>query len=91
MRRGFLAFRDKCMMCHSINGEGGKKGVELNYPVNVTEYFDGRWLKQWIADPRSVRYSTTMPGLDVEGRDRMIDDIVRYLKTMARHKKAPHD
>lgn len=90
VRRGFLTFREKCLMCHSINGQGGTKGVELNYPVNVTEYFDARWLRQWIADPRSIRYSTTMPALDVpEGKERTIDDLVRYLRAMAKQKRAP--
>src|SRR5690606_35179343 len=38
-RQGFLHFRKYCMACHTINGQGGGKAPELNYPVSVTEYF----------------------------------------------------
>src|SRR5262249_20581424 len=36
-KRGFLAFRKHCITCHTINGQGGNKGPELNYPVSVVE------------------------------------------------------
>jgi len=36
-RRGVLAFRRYCMAWHSVNGEGGTVGPELNSPVSVAE------------------------------------------------------
>jgi hypothetical protein len=40
IQEGFVLFRQNCMTCHSINGEGGTLSFELNYPVSVTEYFN---------------------------------------------------
>ncbi len=43
-KKGFLAFHKYCLSCHTINGEGGEKSIELNYPVSVTEYIKASWL-----------------------------------------------
>ncbi|MDA2919505.1 cytochrome c [Desulfobacterota bacterium AH_259_B03_O07] len=88
---GFIAFRTYCMACHAINGEGGKKGIELNYPVNITEYFEGSWLKKWINNPRDISYNSTMPALDPNANDRDVtmDNIISYLRVMKDNKHQP--
>jgi len=75
---GFNAFRENCAKCHSVNGDGGLKGIELNYPVSVTEYFKREWLKQWILDPTKVRLKTSMPGLPHGWKNRLVlaEDII---------------
>jgi mono/diheme cytochrome c family protein len=87
-KRGFAVFQQRCLGCHSINGEGGIAAPELNYPVNITEYYDMTWLKKWILNPTSIRFRTGMPGLDpsVPLRDKVTDDILAYFKAMV-HKK----
>ncbi len=89
-QRGFTEFRRFCLMCHSINGEGGKE-AELNYPVNVTEYYDLVKLDQWIKDPQSIRHGAIMKGLyqDLPERDRVVQDIIAYLKAMKSKKIEP--
>lgn len=89
--RGFIAFRAHCMSCHTINGEGGAKAPELNYPVSVTEYITDEWLYRWISNPESIRFNTTMPALspDIPGRDGMIRDIISYLRLMRDNKRPP--
>ncbi len=91
VKNGFIAFRKYCMTCHSINGEGGTKSVELNYPVSVTEYMGEKWLNRWIDNPQSIRYNTTMPALNPELKDRetIIKDIIAYLKVMKSNKIKP--
>ena len=91
VKNGFIAFRKYCMTCHSINGEGGTKSVELNYPVSVTEYMEEKWLYRWVENPQSIRYNTTMPALNPEAkdRDRLIKDIIAYLKAMKNNKIRP--
>jgi mono/diheme cytochrome c family protein len=91
VQRGFLAFRAHCMSCHRINGEGGTKGVELNYPTSVTEYFQPDWLKRWVTDAPSMRFGTAMPSFkrNEPGWSETIDDILAYLKAMAGNKKKP--
>ncbi len=91
VKNGFLSFRAYCMSCHTINGEGGGKSVELNYPVNVTEYIQEPWLLKWIDNPASMRYNTTMPALNpnLKDREKIIKNIVAYLKTMKDNKGKP--
>ena len=91
--RGFLAFRKSCVGCHTLNGDGGKGGPELNYPVNVTEYYKLDWLKKWILAPQSIRYKTGMPGLEksVHHREDVVDDIISYFQAMSKNKIKPKD
>jgi mono/diheme cytochrome c family protein len=90
-KEGFVAFRSQCMNCHTINGEGGARGIELNYPMNITEYMKDSVLIQWMKDPKKVRYNATMPRVtpDYPNRDQMINNVVQYLKAMVKNKKAP--
>jgi cytochrome c2 len=91
VKSGFLAFRKHCMTCHTINGEGSGKSVELNYPVSVTEYFKEPWLARWIDKPASIRYNTTMPALNpyLKDRETTIKNIIVYLKVMKDNKRKP--
>ena len=89
-KKGFIAFRENCMACHTINGEGGNKAPELNYPMSVTEYLSDQWITQWVMDPRSVRYNSTMPGFaSHQDPKALVADVLAYLKTMAQHKLKP--
>lgn len=91
VKHGFLEFRKYCLNCHRINGEGAEKAVELNYPVNVTEYFRKEFLVRWIDNPASIRDGTLMPPLNPSMRDRSktIRAIVSYLEAMKAKKIAP--
>lgn len=90
-RRGFVHFRKYCSACHAINGEGGAKGPELNYPVSVTEYLQPGYLKRWIENPQSIRYNTTMPGLgkEIPRREQVIEELIAYLEAMSIAKRDP--
>lgn len=79
------------MSCHTINGEGRKKAQEFNYPVSVTEYFKEPWVKKWINNPRDISHSSTMPPLDPNAKDKekIIDNIISYLKVMKHNKHTP--
>ena len=91
-KRGFLTYRKNCLTCHTINGEGGNKAPELNYPINILEYYSEKWLKKWISDPTSIRYRTGMPAFNPEAQNRAqkIEDLVAYLRAMGKNKKKPH-
>jgi len=88
VKNGFLLFREKCMSCHQINGEGGDMGPELNSPVSVVEYFKPKWLRQWILDPTSVRSKAKMPKLfSKHSKDQSkVRDIISYLQAMSAKK-----
>ena len=81
---GFLAFRQHCIKCHSINGDGGNVGPELNYPVSVTEYWKEEWLARFITDPQSIRANSKMIPFyrDIKNRQEVISAIIAYLKVM---------
>lgn len=91
VKKGFLGFRQYCLACHTINGEGGGKSVELNYPVSVTEYIKESWLIRWIDSPTSIRFNTTMPRLNpkANNRETIIKDIIAYLNEMKNNKRKP--
>ncbi|MCC7442326.1 MAG: c-type cytochrome [Bdellovibrionales bacterium] len=93
VRDGFVAFRKHCMSCHRVNGEGGEDGVELNYPMSVTEYLKEDYLSKWILAPQDLRLETKMAGIskDLRDRDLVADDIIAYLKAMASEKRDPKD
>lgn len=90
-QRGFLYFRKHCLACHTINGEGGGKAPELNYPASVVEYLKPEYLTRWIENPASIRYNTVMPPLATEIPNRAIvtQEIIAYLKAMSAAKRKP--
>jgi cytochrome c1 len=49
------------------------------------------WLRKWIDDPTSIRFAPRMPPLNPQlpDRERIIDEIVMYLRAMAPHKIEP--
>jgi cytochrome c2 len=89
VQRGFNAFIEHCAQCHQINGEGGIIGPELNYPVNVTEYWQAEWLPRFIANPQAIRHNSHMTGLGAD-QSAVIEDIVSYLGAMKARKLAPN-
>ncbi len=93
VQRGFEAYRQHCVSCHSINGQGGGKAPELNVPSSVTEYFADGWLQRWMLEPTKVRLNTTMPALAPSlrkaQREALAADIEAYLRAMAQHKQGP--
>ena len=90
-QRGFAHFRKYCMACHTINGEGGAKAPELNYPTSVVEYVKPEYLKRWIENPQAIRYNTAMPGLakEIPNRGKVSEELIAYLKAMSIAKRAP--
>jgi len=91
VQRGFDAFRQHCIACHSINGQGGGKAPELNAPSSVTEYLAEGWLRRWMLEPTAVRLNTTMPALAPNlrkaQREALASDIEAYLRAMAQNKR----
>jgi len=89
--RGLNGFISHCAKCHQINGEGGAIGPELNYPVNVTEYWQNDWLPKFIANPQAIRHNSKMVGYQSASPEKSaeIDDIVAYLRAMKDRKLPP--
>jgi cytochrome c2 len=88
---GFAAFRVHCSRCHTINGEGGRIGPELNALVSVVELRDAAWLRRWLDDPSQIAPESRMPRLNpaLPNRERTLSAIISYLEAMSSAKLAP--
>jgi len=100
VRAGFLGFRQNCIQCHTLNGNGSPVSFELNYPVNVTEYFNEKWLKKFILNPQSVRARSQMLGISAfpntshlskKEQEKLASNIIAYLRAMKRKKIKPKE
>lgn len=91
VRDGFAAFRVHCSRCHTMNGEGGRIGPELNAPVSAVELRDAAWLRRWLDDPSQIAPDSRMPRLNpaLPDRERTLSAILSYLEAMSRAKPAP--
>lgn len=68
LSRGAAAFREKCMSCHSIGGEGGSTGPALDH---IGSLYDAGQIARYIEDPKSVYSGSRMPPqTDVNVSDR---------------------
>jgi cytochrome c1 len=67
---------------------GGKVGVDLNYPVNVTEYWRKSYIKKLIREPQSIRANAKMPAFP-QLSETEIDLLVVYLAEMSGRKVGP--
>jgi mono/diheme cytochrome c family protein len=80
-RRGFDLFRKNCSSCHSVNGAGGRVAVDLNVPMNVTEYWKEPILRKLLVNAPSVRANSKMPAFPhLSNSD--VDALVHYLRDM---------
>ena len=89
-QRGLRVFLNNCSTCHKLNGAGdASAGPDLNAPYNPTEYFQEPFLRKLIREPASVRDwgQRTMPGFSPSVlTDSQLDDLLTYLRQMARQR-----
>ncbi len=88
-QRGFAVFRESCLQCHAINGEGGRVGPELNVPQSIVDYRPEAQLRAFIRDPQQFRY-TQMPA-NPHLTDADLDALLEYLRHMSRHRHDPYE
>ena len=75
------------MICHAINGEGGRIGPELNVPRSIVEYRPEHQIREYVRDPGSFRH-TSMPAhrhLD----EAALDALIAYFRAMSARKHDP--
>jgi cbb3-type cytochrome oxidase cytochrome c subunit len=67
-----------CAVCHTINGEGGSVGPDLS---RVGAERDHGWLRQFLADPKSLVTGATMPAYgQLSHQD--LDALVDYMMSL---------
>jgi mono/diheme cytochrome c family protein len=85
--RGFAIFRDECVSCHAINGEGGKIGPDLNVPQSIVEYRPVEQIKAYVRDPASFRYTSMPSHPHLSAAD--LDGLIAYFDVMKTLKHDP--
>ena len=87
--RGYTLFQESCASCHSINGQGGKVGPDLNVPRSIVEYRPIEQIKGYVRDPQATRY-TSMPAHPDLG-DADLDALIAYFEAMRVRKHDPRE
>ncbi|MFC1935645.1 c-type cytochrome [Chloroflexota bacterium] len=71
-------FATHCSACHTIDGTGGKVGLDLS---RVGSYRSTSWIAAFIESPKSVVSGATMTGFQGVLSKAQIDDLAAYLYT----------
>jgi mono/diheme cytochrome c family protein len=87
-RRGFTVFRESCLHCHAINGEGGRVGPELNVPQSIVDYRPEAQLRAFIRNPQQFRYTQMPANPHLSEAD--LDALLAYFRHMRGHRHDPY-
>lgn len=73
-------YTQKCELCHTIAGKGGKK-ADVGGPLDgVGAKRDEAWLRKYIADPKSAMEGAKMPKFNLAPAD--MDAVVKYMQSL---------
>ena len=77
INQGRNVFRDKCVSCHTINGQGGKRGPDL---TKIGLAHDQAWFKSYLENPYSVKPDSRMPQVSLSADE--IDNLTVFLGSL---------
>ncbi|QOS97332.1 cytochrome c oxidase subunit II [Brevibacterium sp. JNUCC-42] len=85
--QGDEIFKQSCVSCHAVDGNGGKIGPDLtNFGNRQTVAGvlpnDKKHVAEWLKDPESVKPGNLMPNLKLQ--DDQVDALVEYLSSLKR-------
>ncbi|MHB8533525.1 MAG: cytochrome b N-terminal domain-containing protein [Solirubrobacteraceae bacterium] len=71
-------FGTKCIACHILNGDGGKKGPDLTHAAKKPGH-DAAWFERWITDPSAVDPIADMPAFGGKLSDAEMNAVSAWL------------
>ena len=77
---GKALYEQKCKVCHSLAGEGGKMADKGGPLDGVGAKRDADWLTKYLRDPKSVMPDAKMPKMKMT--DQELADYVAYMLTL---------
>jgi mono/diheme cytochrome c family protein len=77
---GKALYATRCKICHSIGGDSGKMADKGGPLDGVGTKRDAKWLKAYLADPKSQMPDAKMPKMNLS--DQQLDDLVAYMLTL---------
>jgi mono/diheme cytochrome c family protein len=83
--RGYQLFKDRCVRCHAMDGQGGTIGPDLNAPMSVAEYRSHMMIREFIRHPSRYRHTYMPDHEDLSDQD--LDDLPDYFRHQARADK----
>jgi len=86
-KAGEEIFKQNCISCHAVAGEGGNIGPNLTDFGNrktLAGFIDmtDEKIAQWIKDPQSLKPANNMPAFKDQLSDEEVDALVEYLKSL---------
>jgi len=81
-----LIERKGCLVCHNLNGKGGRKGPPLQH---VAAWSDPERMRAYISDPKGINPGSIMPPARL--KDEELDAIVEYLQSFKDSAQAPEN
>ena len=82
---GYDLFQEACASCHSINGQGGKIGPDLNIPRSIIEYRPIPQIRAYVRNPQATRYTSMPAHPNLNERD--LDSLIAYFRAMSARKQ----
>ena len=84
VQQGLALFKQRCLRCHAISGQGGKVGPDLNAPQNILAYRSENMVKAFIRAPSQFRHSHMPDHRDLS--EAQLDSLIDYLRDMGRRR-----
>jgi cytochrome c2 len=76
--QGEQVFKQKCAMCHSVKGAGGKMGPDL---TTISARMKVKSIKAQLENPKKANPKSSMPSYKALAKADM-DALLDYLKTL---------